>query len=62
MLYFILLFKNWLFGLVRYWYYIYIMKEIIEIIKKSDDYLLGRIQEKASFIELEELIRLRLKN
>ena len=37
------------------------MKEIMEIIKKSDDYLLGRIQEKASFIELEELIRLRLR-
>jgi hypothetical protein len=36
------------------------MKEIIEKLKMSDEYLLGRIHEKASLQELEELIRLRL--
>lgn len=36
------------------------MEEIMKLIKKSDDYLLGRIHEKASFEELEELVRLRL--
>jgi hypothetical protein len=38
------------------------MKEIMDIVKASDEYLLGRIQERASLLELEELIRLRLKN
>lgn len=36
------------------------MKEVMELIKKSDDYLLGRIHERASLEELEELARLRL--
>jgi len=36
------------------------MKEILEIIKKSDEYILGRIHEKASLQEIEELIRLRI--
>jgi hypothetical protein len=36
------------------------MKEVMELIKKSDDYLLGRIHERASLEELEELVRLRL--
>lgn len=38
------------------------MSEVIELLKRSDDYLLGRIHEKASFVELEELVRLRLAN
>jgi hypothetical protein len=38
------------------------MKEVMDLIKMSDDYILGRIQEKASLIELEELIRLRILN
>jgi len=37
-------------------------ESVVEIIKKSDDYLLGRIHERASLEELEELIRLRLDN
>ena len=36
------------------------MKEVIELLKKSDDYLLGRIHEKASLVELEEIVRIRL--
>jgi len=36
------------------------METVIEIIKKSDDYLLGRIHERASIEELEQLVRLRL--
>lgn len=36
------------------------MKEVLELLKKSDDYLLSRIHEKASLEELEELLRLRL--
>jgi len=36
------------------------MKEALEIVKKSDDYILGRIHEKASLIELEMLVGLRL--
>lgn len=32
----------------------------LTLLKKSNDYLLGRIHERASLIELEELVRLRL--
>jgi hypothetical protein len=38
------------------------MKEVLELIMMSDDYILGRIHEKASSLELEGLIRLRIKN
>lgn len=34
--------------------------KVLELLKKSDDYMLGRIHEKAALIELEELVRLRL--
>jgi len=37
------------------------MKEIWELVYKSDEYLLGRIHSKASNQELEEIIRHRLK-
>jgi len=37
------------------------MKEVMELVMKSNDYLLGRIHEKASLIELEQLARLRLE-
>ena len=36
------------------------MKEVLELLKKSDDYLLGRIHERATLEELEEIIRVRL--
>ena len=36
------------------------MEEVMELLKKSDEYLLGRIHERASFEELEKLVRLRL--
>lgn len=38
------------------------MNEVMKLLMKSDDYLLGRIHEKASLIELEYLIRLRLNH
>jgi len=38
------------------------MKEVLELIMMSDDYILGRIHERASLQELEELIRLKIKN
>jgi len=34
-------------------------KEVMILLKKSNDYLLGRIHEKASLEEIEELVRLR---
>ena len=37
------------------------MKEIWKLLYKSDEYLLGRIHNKASNEELEEIIRYRLK-
>ena len=36
------------------------MEKVMELIKKSDDYLLGRIHERANLEELEYLVRLRL--
>ena len=38
------------------------MRELWLLIMMSDEYILGRIHERASAQELEELIRLRLKN
>ncbi len=36
------------------------MTEVLELIMKSDEYLLGRIHERATLQELEMLTRLRL--
>ena len=36
------------------------MEKVMELIKKSNEYVLGRIHERATLAELEELIRLRL--
>ena len=36
------------------------MKEVLELLMKSNDYLLSRIHERASLQELEELVRLRM--
>jgi len=38
------------------------MREVIRLLRLSDDYLLGRIHEKATLNELEGLTRLRLEN
>jgi len=38
------------------------MEKIYEILKKSEEYLLGIIHEKASNKELEEIVRSRLDN
>jgi hypothetical protein len=37
------------------------MKEVLELIMISDEYFLGRVHERASLQELEELIRLKIK-
>jgi hypothetical protein len=38
------------------------MKEVIILLEASDDYLLGRIHERATLEELEAIIRRRLRN